>query len=170
MGKSNILLALHRWTDARQVGERAVAEAEHSGVERMLGGYLGTLAQILLAQGEVTASLAVLRRVLELEGARDDASLMRDARCHLALAQLASGAADAAQREIESLDASRDPKTIIEQNLVGGWSALACGDVRAARKRAQDVRAHRSEWVRAVLQRGRAVGRCHQKTTPAVYV
>ena len=130
--RASVLLALEHYDEARLICESAIAEAESSHAERLLGTYLDTLAQIQLAQGKATESLATLRRVLELPGAGTDASLMRDVRCHLVLALLAQGQVEAAQYEWNSLIESSDPKNAIEQDLVGGWLGRARGDLRAA--------------------------------------
>ncbi|HEX7434249.1 MAG TPA: tetratricopeptide repeat protein [Anaerolineaceae bacterium] len=130
--RANILLAQEHYDLARTICENAIAEAERGNAERLLGGYLDTLAQIQLAQGKATEALATLRRILRLPGAGADASLMRDVRCHLVLALLAQGQVDVAQRAWKSLTESNDPKQYIEQNLVGGWLGRARRDLRAA--------------------------------------
>lgn len=132
--RANVLLALEHFDQARTICENAIAEAESGGAERLLGGYLDTLAQIQLAQGKTTEALATLNRILGLPGAGADASLMRDVRCHLALALLAQGQVEAAQNEWTALTESNDPKQTIEQNLVGGWLGRAGGDLRAAQE------------------------------------
>ena len=115
--RANVLLALEHYAEARTICEGTVAEAESGNAERLLGSYLGTLAQIQLAQSKATESLATLQRILGLPGASTDVSLMRDVRCHLALAWLAQGQVEAAQCEWNSLTESNDPKNCIEQNL-----------------------------------------------------
>ena len=129
---ANVLIALEHYDQARTICENAIAEAESGRAERLLGGYLDTLAQIQLAQGKAPESLATWQRILGLPGAGADASLMRDVRCHLVLALLFLGQVEQAQNEWTSLTESNDPKQYIEQNLVGGWLGRARGDLRAA--------------------------------------
>jgi len=130
--RANILLALEHYDEARTICENAIAEVESGDAERLLGGYLDTLAQIQLAQGKANEPLATLRRVLDLPGACEDASLMQEVQCHLVLALLAQGQMKAAQRAWSSLTESDDPRHAIEQNLVGGWLGRARGDLGAA--------------------------------------
>ena len=130
--RANVLLALEHYDQARTICENAIAEAESGSAERLLGGYLDTLAQIQLAQGKATEGLASLQRILGLPGAGEDASLMRDVHCHLVVALLAQGQVAEAQSEWTSLTESKDPRQYIEQNLVGGWLGRARGDLGAA--------------------------------------
>jgi tetratricopeptide (TPR) repeat protein len=129
---ASILLAMEHYDQARTICERAVAEAESGSAERLLGGYLDTLAQIQLAQGKAAAGLATLQRILGLPGAAADASLMRDVRCHMVLAFLAKGQVEEAYSDWVSLAESNDPKQYIEQNLIGGWLGRARGDLQTA--------------------------------------
>ena len=145
--RASVLLALERYDEARAICEGAVAEAESGNAERLLGGYLDTLAQIQLAQGQAAESLATLRRIPGLPGASTDASLMRDVRCHLVLALLAQGQVEAAQCEWNSLTKSNDPKNCIEQDLAGGWLGHTRGDLHAA-----------EEYVRRARERMEASG------------
>jgi tetratricopeptide (TPR) repeat protein len=145
--RASVLLALEHYDEARTICEGTAAEAESGNAERLLGGYLDTLAQIQLAQGKATESLATLQRILGLPGASTDVSLMRDVRCHLVLALLAQGQVEAAQCEWNSLTESNDPRNDIEQNLAGGWLGRARGDLRAA-----------EEYVRRARERTEASG------------
>jgi tetratricopeptide (TPR) repeat protein len=130
--RANVLLAMECYDQARTICENAIAEAENGSAERFLGGYLDTLAQIQLAQGNATEALATLQRILVLPDAGTDASLMHDVHCHRVLTLLAEGQVDAAQGEWDSLTESNDPKHWIEQRLVGGWLGRARGDFPAA--------------------------------------
>ena len=130
--RANILLALEQYDQARAICESAIFAAEKGNAERLLGGYLDTLALIQLAQKQTTAALATLRRILGLPGASEDASLMHDVHCHLALALLAHDEVDAADRELAGLTQSNDPRHVIEQNLVAGWVWRAHSDFGAA--------------------------------------
>jgi tetratricopeptide (TPR) repeat protein/transcriptional regulator with XRE-family HTH domain len=126
--RANVLLALEHYDQARSICENAIAEAENGGAERLLGGYLDTLAQIQLAQGKAAEAFATLRKILGLPGACADASLMRDVHCHLVLALLAQGKVEDAQSEWVTLTESNDPRQYIEQNLAGGWLLRARPD------------------------------------------
>ena len=130
--RANILLALEQYDQARAICENTIYVAETGHAERLLGGYLDTLALIQLAQEQPAEALATLRRILGLPGAREDASLIHDVHCHLALALLAHDEADAAEREWTALAQSNDPRHVIEQNLVEGWLNRAHGDYGAA--------------------------------------
>jgi tetratricopeptide (TPR) repeat protein len=130
--RANVLLALECYDQAGAICENVLADAESKGVERFLGGYLDTLAQIQLAQGKTTEALATLQRILVLPDAGTDASLMQDVHCHLVLALLAQDQVEAAQSEWDSLTESNDPRHAIERYLAGGWLERARGSIGAA--------------------------------------
>ena len=139
--RSSILLALEDYDQARTICKNAIAEAENSGTGRLLGGYLDTLAQIQLAQGQAAGALATLQHILGLPEAGADTSLMHDVHCHLVLALLALGKVESSQSEWNCLCESNDPKHAIEQNLAGGWLGHARGDLHTAEeclRRARD--------------------------------
>jgi len=131
--RASVLLAREDFRQARSLCERTVAQAEDGKSDRLLGGYLDTLALVQLAQGEAAAALDTLKRILSLEVAGADAALMHDVHCHLALVLVALGRLEQAQTELEALAASDDPKHIIERALTEGWLRRARGELPAAR-------------------------------------
>jgi ATP/maltotriose-dependent transcriptional regulator MalT len=131
--RASVLLALEDYDQARSICEAAIVEAEDGKAERLLGGYLDTLALIQLAQGEADEALATLQRIPALPGAGEDASLMHDVHCHLVLALLAQDRGEAAQEEWQALAESNDPRHLIERDLAGGWLWRARGDLPAAK-------------------------------------
>lgn len=139
--RASVLLALGRFDEARALSEATVEEAEHADDRRMLGGYLDTLAQILLAQKQAMVALETLNRAQNLPEAQADASLATDLHHHLAFALLVSGNADAAQRELSTRPEPSDPKAYIEGQIIRGWVALARGDKAQASAYAQAAKA-----------------------------
>jgi ATP/maltotriose-dependent transcriptional regulator MalT len=130
--RASVLLAMEDYRQARAICENAIAEVEGGKAERLLGGYLDTLALIQLAQGKEDEALATLQRILGLMDASEDASLMHDVHCHLVLALLAGHQVEAAQAEWENLTESVDPRHAIERNLAGGWLERTRGDLSKA--------------------------------------
>jgi ATP/maltotriose-dependent transcriptional regulator MalT/DNA-binding XRE family transcriptional regulator len=152
--RANVLLAMEHYDEACTICENAITEAESGNTERLLGGYLDTLAQIQLAQGEAAGALSTLRRIIDLPGACEDASLMQEVQCHLALALLAQGQMKAAQRAWNALAESNDPRHAIEQNLVGGWLGRARGDSGAAEECLRQARERMQVSGYALYEKG----------------
>ena len=138
--RASVLLAQRRLAEARAIAEAVVQEAASAEDERLLGGYLDTLVQIQLAQGETNAARASLQRALALPAAQTDAALRHDLEHHRILISLASGEIESAQSALASLPEPDTPKVYIERQIISGWLALARGDATQAQEHAQLAR------------------------------
>ncbi|MBI4674412.1 MAG: helix-turn-helix domain-containing protein, partial [Chloroflexi bacterium] len=132
------LIVLGRWAEARASSAEGLQELERLKDQRTRGYWLTTLSEIEMLEDNPPRALEILRAVLELPGAAEDAKLSSDCANHFALATLTAGDAPAAAQWLTPRETTTW-ETELECELITCLAHWAQADVNQALRRAQNA-------------------------------